>query len=142
MHFLLDTNAVSDLVREHPTMLTRLSSLSATDTVSVCTIVRGELLFGLERLPHGKKREALRQKVHAVLASLPCLPVPEPVADEYARLKATALSAGLSLDENDLWIAATGINLTATVVTRDVDFSRWSISLLWIGQSRRGADTG
>jgi predicted nucleic acid-binding protein len=29
----------------------------------------------------------------------------------------------LSLDENDLWIAATAIALGATLVTRDADFA-------------------
>ena len=31
---------------------------------------------------------------------------------------------GLSLDENDLWIAATAMSLGATLVSRDTDFHR------------------
>jgi predicted nucleic acid-binding protein len=30
--------------------------------------------------------------------------------------------AGLPLDENDLWIAATALAIDATLVTRDTDF--------------------
>lgn len=123
MHFLLDTNAVSDLVREHPAALARLAGLGAADVLSVCTIVRGELLFGIERLPQGKRRNELYQKVLSVLATLPCHAIPGPAADEYARVKAASLSRGLSLDENDLWVAATALILGATVVTRDRDYA-------------------
>lgn len=46
------------------------------------------------------------------------------VADEYAKIKLTQQQLGLSLDENDLWIAAHATALAATVVTRDRDFGQ------------------
>lgn len=51
MDFLLDTNAASDLVGENTHVAARLAALPATDRVFTCTIVRGEVLFGLGRLP-------------------------------------------------------------------------------------------
>lgn len=41
MFFLLDTNAVSDLMREHPQLTARLGSLPATDRVIICPICAG-----------------------------------------------------------------------------------------------------
>jgi predicted nucleic acid-binding protein len=49
--FLLDTNAVSALMREDPQMAAGISSVQPADRVVTCSIARGEILFGLGRLP-------------------------------------------------------------------------------------------
>lgn len=92
--------------------------------MATCTIVRGEILFGIERLPHGKRRKELQVKTRRTLGGLPCYPIPESAADRYARVKQSRRSAGLPLDENDLWIAATALALGATLVSRDKDFGQ------------------
>ena len=124
MLFMLDTNAISDIVREQPQIIARLGRLTAADEVATCTIVQGELLFGVERLPAGRRRDDLRQKVQAVLADLRCEPVVEAAGAEYARVKRTCQAKGLPLDENDLWIAATALALGSVLVTRDGHFTR------------------
>jgi predicted nucleic acid-binding protein len=58
------------------------------------------------------------------MAVLPSQPISDAIADHYAIIKATTQSKGLSLDENDLWIAAAALSLGATLVTRDSDFLR------------------
>lgn len=125
MLFLLDTNAVSDLIREQPHMARRLGSLAAPrDLVAICTIVRGELLFGVEKLPVGQRQRMLMQKLQGILAALPCHPVPPTAAEHYARIKHGCRTRGVALDENDLWIAATTLAMGAVLVTRDSDFGR------------------
>jgi predicted nucleic acid-binding protein len=42
--------------------------------------------------------------------------------DQYAAIKVASRRQGMNLNENDLWIAATGLAMGATVVTRDSDF--------------------
>lgn len=121
--FLLDTNAVSDLMRDHRKVRARAAARSA-DRVVICTIVRGEVLHGIELLPPGRRRADLEAKAAAILATLPCEAVPAPVADHYARVKRECRSAGTALDENDLWIAATALALGAVLISRDRDFSR------------------
>ena len=61
MVFLLDTNVISDLMREHPAVVAHLSKSSASDRIVTCTIVRGQILHGLARLAHGKRKEALEE---------------------------------------------------------------------------------
>jgi predicted nucleic acid-binding protein len=122
MIYLLDTNAVTDLLREHPKALASLAGLQATDRLVTCSIVKGEIRYGLDRLPEGKRRSELEAKSNRLMASLPCEPVPEGASDHYARIKLNRQRRGLSLDENDLWIAATAFVLGATLVTRDADF--------------------
>lgn len=99
-----------------------LASLSSDDVVTTCAIVRGEILFGLEKLALGRRRADLEAKAAKLFAAMPCEPVPAAAGDQYARVKATQQRIGLSLDENDLWIAATTLALGAMLVTRDRDF--------------------
>jgi predicted nucleic acid-binding protein len=44
--FLLDTNAFSDLMREHPKMDAHLASASPAERVIICSVVRGEIRYG------------------------------------------------------------------------------------------------
>jgi predicted nucleic acid-binding protein len=41
----------------------------------------------------------------------------------YAELKVTRQQNGLSLDKNDVWMAATALEIGATLVSRDQDFA-------------------
>jgi tRNA(fMet)-specific endonuclease VapC len=86
--------------------------------------VRGEIRYGIEKLSPGQRRTDIENKATRMMAVLPSQPISDAVADHYAIIKATAQSKGLSLDENDLWIAATALSLGATLVTRDSDFLR------------------
>jgi predicted nucleic acid-binding protein len=109
-------------MREDPAMASWLSSLSREDRVAICTITRGEILFGLERLAPGQRRSELTGKAEKLFASVLCEPVPIAAADSYAQVKSGQQRLGLPLDENDLWIAATTLALGAALVTRDSDF--------------------
>ncbi|MBI4327950.1 MAG: type II toxin-antitoxin system VapC family toxin [Chloroflexi bacterium] len=122
MLYLLNTNAVSDLMREDPAVDARLAAASPDDAVVICTVVRGEILYGLERLAPGQRRRELENKAAALFAILPCEPVPEAAADHYAQVKLSRQKNGLALDENDLWIAATARAIGAALVSRDSDF--------------------
>jgi predicted nucleic acid-binding protein len=119
---LLDTNAVSDLMRDHPQVKARVGQHADPITTSVVAV--GEIRYGLERLPAGKKRTDLEARARTILAAVRIDPVTEPIADAYGRLKASLESQGLNLDDNDLWIAATAITLGSVLVTRDQIFWR------------------
>lgn len=123
MVFLLDSNAFSDLMRKDPRIEARLAALDPNDKVVICSIVRGEILYGLARLPQGRRRDDLTKQAAPLFASIPCQPVPESAGAAYANIKRTREQQGLRLDENDLWIAATASAVGATLVTRDGDFS-------------------
>ena len=81
------------------------------------------MLFGIARLPAGKRRTELEETGHQFLAAFRCEPSPEQTASFYADLKLTRQQRGLSLDENDLWIAATALALGARLVSCDTDFA-------------------
>lgn len=54
MAFLLDTNIFSDLMLEHPKVDEHLANISPMDRIAICTVIRGEILYVIERLPHSK----------------------------------------------------------------------------------------
>lgn len=111
MIYLLDTSAFSALMRADACVAAWLSSVSIDDRVVICAISRGEILFGLERLSPGRRRDDLEQKAQKMFAVLPRAPIP-----------AAARRRGLPLDENDLWIAATALAMDATLLAATVIF--------------------
>ena len=124
MIYLPDTSAFSALMRHDARFRAHMSALSSSDRVAVCTITRGEVLYGLERLPEGKRRRDLEADATTLFSLLACLPISETAGDRYARIKRETERKGTSLDENDLWIAATALTVDGALVTLDSDFLR------------------
>lgn len=122
--YLLDSSIFSLLVADNQDVRLRVTKLQFPDRVTICSVVRGEVLFGVERLPEGKRRRELARKVTDWLAALSCQSAPEVAGDHYARIKRGAERRGTPLGENDLWIAATAVALGAVLVTKDTDFDR------------------
>jgi predicted nucleic acid-binding protein len=120
--YLLDTNAIGDLMRAAPRIENWMESLDDGDRVVTCTIVRGEVLFGIAKLPLGRRRTELEETGQRFLDAFLCEPVPERAGDFYAAVKLVRQRRGLVLDENDLWVAATTLALGGTLVSRDHDF--------------------
>lgn len=70
--------------------LKRLDSLAESDYPFTCPIVKGEILFGIVRLPARKRRQDLEQKANELFAEIPCNPITENVGDAYAQIKVAA----------------------------------------------------
>ena len=123
MTYLLDTNAISDVVRQHPAVERRLRAAMASGTVVTSVVAVGELLHGIDRLAPGVKQDTLRKGVGQILSAVPIEGIPATAAPEFARIKIQRQQVGRPMDHNDLWIAAHALILGATLVTRDADFS-------------------
>jgi|SRR5581483_11236834 len=124
MTYVLDTTIISELMRSNSVVRSHISVLPPSDRLVVCPITRGEILYGLERLPRGKRRRTLEAEAALLFASIPCVAVPASSGDHYAKMKREAERKGTPVDENDLWIAATARSLNATLATADNDFRR------------------
>ena len=111
-------------MKDIPEVKERLNSLTELDYPFTCPIVKGEILFGIARLPVGKRRRDLEQKANELFAAVPCDSIPEDVGDTYAQIKIASQQQGTPLDECDLWIAATALALDAILVTSDSDYQR------------------
>lgn len=122
--YLLDTNAFSDLMRDDQATRKRLAAVRGMARIVICPIVRGEIRFGLIRLPDGKKRRAPEAKAAGLFGSVECVQLSPDAADHYAEAKLACQRTGTPLEDNDLWIAAAALALGATLVCRDSHFER------------------
>lgn len=120
--FLLDTNMVSAVMADHPKVKAKLAQQPGL--VVTCATVWGEIRYGLERLPTGKRRSNLTAKAMLVLSVMPIEPITETAADHYGVIRRATELLGFTLSDNDLWIAAASLSLGATLVSNDQDYRR------------------
>ena len=113
MAFLLDTNIVSDLIRNPQG--SSAARLAEVGEQNVCTsiIVAAELRYGVAK--RGGRRFA--RKVEEVLATCEVVALGAPVDTIYGRLRADLERRGQPIAGNDLLIAAHALALGHTLVT-------------------------
>lgn len=133
MRYLLDTNVVSDLVRNPQGRVAK--HIRKVGETQVCTsiIVAAELRYGAAK----KGSPRLTAQLEAVLGSLDVLAWEAPADTTYGLLRARLERAGRTIGSNDLLIAAQAIALGCTIVTDSVgEFARISGLLRenWIRQ--------
>lgn len=122
--YILDTNVVSEFIKPMPDPAV-MSWLAANwrDMLLLPSAVVAELLFGIERMPAGKRRDALREFTDAFIAGgglEGVLPFAESEARAYARIGAHRQRIGRPISQLDAQIAATAAVRDVPVVTRNV----------------------
>ncbi len=133
--FLLDTNCVSELVRNRPEPRV-LAWMEAADEsllyLSVLTL--GEIRKGVAALPQGKRRSQLESWLELELQarfSGRVLSIDGPVADRWGLLSAQAMRSRKSLSAIDGLLAATALHHNLTIVSRNVsDFADAQLAVL------------
>ena len=118
---MLDTNIVSDLVRNpHGKVAAKIAAIGA-DPVRVSIIVAAELKYGAARSESPK----LRERIEGILSRLDVMPFESPADTEYARIRNDLARAGTPIGWNDLLIAAHALALRLPLVTGNTrEFSR------------------
>jgi tRNA(fMet)-specific endonuclease VapC len=113
MRYLLDTNIVSDLVRNPQGRIAQ--HIRKIGEAQVCTsiIVAAELRYGAAK----KQSARLTAQLQAVLGALEVLPLEAPADTTYGALRARLEKAGRPIGANDLLIAAQTLALGYTIVT-------------------------
>lgn len=121
MRYLLDTNTVSEPARPEPNehVLTRYRKHSLE--LAIASIVWHELLYGVERLPAGRRRRYLADYLERVVGpSLPVLPYDARAAAWHARERARLEAQGPARAFADGMIAAVAATNDLILVTRNV----------------------
>lgn len=119
--WMLDTNTLSDLIRNPKgALIQRLSSIEP-DAVSTSIVVACELRFGARR----KGSDALTSRVEQLLGALTVLPFDEPADQHYADIRTALERAGTPIGSHDLFIAAHARSRGMTLVTHNTrEFER------------------
>jgi tRNA(fMet)-specific endonuclease VapC len=119
--WMLDTNILSDLIRNPRGKL--VQRLSSIDPDAICTsiVVACELRFGAKR----KGSKTLTNRVEQLLDTLTILSLDEPADKHYADLRALLEQAGTPIGNHDLFIAAHARSRNMTLVTHNMrEFER------------------
>ena len=121
MRHLLDTNILSDLVRNPQGKVAQRIAEVGEDAVCTSVIVAAELRYGAAK----KGSERLTAQLECVLAALPILPLEEPADVAYGQLRAQLEVAGTPIGGNDMLIAAQAMSSGCSVVTdNEREFAR------------------
>jgi len=118
---MLDTNTLSELIRNPRGALTeRLAALNP-DEVCTSIVVGCELRFGARR----KGSEVLTRRVEQLLGTLNVLPLDPPADEHYADIRAALERLGTPIGSHDLFIAAHARSRGLTLVTHNIrEFAR------------------
>jgi tRNA(fMet)-specific endonuclease VapC len=121
MRYLLDTNIVSDLVRNPQGQAAKRIRKLGESRVCTSIIVAAELRYGAAK----KGSQRLTAQLEAVFGALEVLPFESPADASYGQLRSQLEAAGTPIGGNDLLIAAHAVALGYTVVTdNEREFAR------------------
>lgn len=113
MRYLLDTNIVSDLVRNPQGRIAEHIRKVGESEVCTSIIVAAELRYGAAK----KSSPRLTSQLEAVLSALEVLALEIPADTTYGILRVQLEKAGRPIGANDLFIAAQALALGLTVVS-------------------------
>ena len=121
MRYLLDTNIVSDLVRNPQGKVAQHIRKVGEAQVFTSIIVAAELRYGAAK----RRSPRLSAQLEALLGALEVLPFETPADAAYGLLRTRLEQAGRPIGANDLLIAAQAIALGYTIVTdNEKEFAR------------------
>jgi predicted nucleic acid-binding protein len=132
---ILDTNVISELTRPNPdpNVETWLDSQPAGD-VATTSVTAAELLYGVARLPAGRRRDALAAEIDGVInddLGGRVEPFDMHAAGEYPAVVVGRQKIGHPIDRADAQIAAICRARSATLATRNTaDFTDTGIELV------------
>ncbi len=115
--YMLDTNIISDLIRNPQGKAARRIAKVGEDNICTSIIVAAELRYGCAK--SGSAR--LLKAVEGLLGEIEVLPFDVPADAEYGAIRATLEAAGQPIGGNDLLIAAHACATGATIVTANAD---------------------
>jgi predicted nucleic acid-binding protein len=119
--YLLDTNVISELTRAvpHPRVV---GFLNEHNDLWLSSVLLHELEYGMQLLPHGRRRDVLRTMQLNIVSAFDSyiLPLDRPAAESAAELRAQARRSGRVVDVGDALIAGIARANGLTIATRNV----------------------
>jgi predicted nucleic acid-binding protein len=132
---LLDTNVIAELMRPQPEprVMAWADGLDP-EAVVITAMNEAEILYGLARLPDGRRKHDLQQSWEALMGEVftgRVLPFTSEAAHWYAELLCCRERLGRAMATADAVIAATALAHGMSLATRDVaDFAGIGLELI------------
>lgn len=121
---ILDTNVLSELMRSQPDRLVLrwIGTYKATD-LFITALTQAEILYGLELLPQGKRKTALKQAAQSMFDldfARRIIAFDSDAARQFAIIAANRKKLGRPISQVDAQIAAIAFSHNAMLATRNV----------------------
>jgi tRNA(fMet)-specific endonuclease VapC len=121
LRYLLDTNILSDLLRNPQGTVADYIVAVGEETVCTSIVVAAELRFGTAK----SESKKLAERLDLILSALEILPLEVPADRHYGGLRHHLTRLGILIGPNDMLIAAHALSAGLTVVTANAgEFSR------------------
>lgn len=117
LRYLLDTNILSDLLRNPGGRSARRLAVVGEATVCTSIVVACELRYGAAK----KQSPQLSERIGVLLGSIEVLPLDKESDRRYAEVRSHLDRLGKPIGPNDLLIAAHALALELTLVTDNVE---------------------
>jgi len=132
---VIDTNVVSEIVKLTPApAVLHWFELQKAGSLYTTTVTLAEILFGIELLPRGRRRDTLRDAASMILEQKfagRILPFDESSAYAFAIIASEHRKGGRTIDDLDSQIAAIALSRSAALATRNVkDFRDCGLQLI------------
>lgn len=119
MKYLMDTNAVSALMKGDANVVEHLKRVTRTE-VSIPQPVIAEIAYGLLRLPKSKRRDVLSSRFELVRSELGRAVWSDVVSDSFGVIKADLERKGERIEDFDAAVAAHALAHGSVLVTANV----------------------
>lgn len=116
--YMLDTNTVSYLFRQHPKVMEKLAQTRPLE-VCISSITEAELLYGVAK----RQSKTLTAAVQGFLDTVSVYAWDSEAAKSYGQLRAAMEKKGKVMGHLDQLIAAHALSQSATIVTSDQAFT-------------------
>lgn len=130
MSYLVDANVLSEATKASPEPKV-LEWLRANEAeLAMDPIILGEIRFGIDRMPPGRRRERFERWFAEGVENFVCLPIEAATGIRWAQLLAKLRASGSAMPVKDSLIAATALVHGLTVATRNSrDFQRAGVKV-------------
>jgi len=120
VRYVLDTNAVSALMKGDAQVVARLEQAGKND-VGVPQPALAEIAYGIERLPLSRRRDFLQERFDLLRQELLRAEWTDEVSECYGTIKATLEKKGRRIEDFDAAIAAHALARGAVLATANLD---------------------
>jgi len=133
---LLDTNVLLELMAPKPSaaVLTWMTKQRFADVLYISTVTLGEILYGIEILPSGKRKDGLLHEAEAMFQEdfgARILPFDDAAARFFAQIAAARRMRGRPISYPDAQIAAIARVHQSSLATRNTaDFEGCGVTLI------------
>ena len=119
MKYVLDTNAVSSLMKGEPKVVDRLRQVGRLDVCMPHPVV-AEIAYGIQRLPRSKRKEALASRFELLKGEIQRLAWSDAISEAFGSIKAALERKGERIEDFDAAVAAHALAEGRILVTANL----------------------